>query len=145
MWRVYDSNTSRGPTASNRRGTNTTRGDLKAHARKRQDAPYEVIYPGVWLLCLSRLRRCHAHECTQQQAMGKQEFFQGKLRKTMPCARNPYASLVSCNNLCQFTRANVASTSMCSVKEIGEGNRLTAMRRPGGETIIVEYWNVAHV
>ena len=116
------------------------------HTPERGKTPHMMSYTQEsGQLCLSRLRRCHAHECTQQQAMGKQEFFQGKPRKTMPCARNPYASLVGCNNLCQSTRASVASTSMCSVKGRGEGNRLTAMRRPGGEAIIVEYWNVAHV
>ena len=48
MWRMYDSNTSRKPTASDRRGLEATRGDLKARAWAEQDALTAAICPSVW-------------------------------------------------------------------------------------------------
>lgn len=47
---MYDSNTSREPTASDRRGHEATGGDLKAHAEEEQDAP-----------CGGNVPRCLAH------------------------------------------------------------------------------------
>ena len=41
---MYDSNTSREPTASDRRGRGATGGDLKAHAEEEQDAPCMIMY-----------------------------------------------------------------------------------------------------
>ena len=48
IWRMYDSNTSRSPTASNRRGPKAARGDLKARAWVEQDAPMDHVSRGVW-------------------------------------------------------------------------------------------------